>query len=74
MCAVGYPITSWARAIAIFIMHSSNELLNARLNDQPLLSKMENFRKIFPESGANMIAEDLRYNNILLTDFLKEPR
>lgn len=74
LCAIGYPITSWARAIAIFIMHSKNELLNSRLNDQQLLGKLEDFKRIFPEIGGNIVAEDLRYNHSLLTDFLEEPR
>ncbi|KAI1728879.1 eukaryotic mediator 12 subunit domain-containing protein [Ditylenchus destructor] len=72
--AVGYPITGWARAIAAFIYHARSELLGAQLNDQPLLGSIDEFRKIFPESGAALSPDDLKYNNLLLTDFLKEPR
>uniref|UniRef100_A0A915DDE1 Mediator complex subunit Med12 LCEWAV-domain domain-containing protein n=1 Tax=Ditylenchus dipsaci TaxID=166011 RepID=A0A915DDE1_9BILA len=41
---------------------------------EPLQFSSTTAGKIFPESGAGLMPEDLKYNSLLLTDFLKEPR
>lgn len=75
LCAKGYPITAWARAVTLFIFHAKDDLVAAGLETEPLLGDYEEFKRIFPESGAGHTAQSgLKYNSLLFTDFLKEPR